>query len=243
MRDPFQGKRWWVVGASHGLGAALARQLVGQGAQVVLSARSRDKLDAVAQDLGGAEVVPMDVTDTASVDQAVAQAGQVDALLWCVGNYEPLATRDWDTAKVEAMFDVNLMGAVRLLGRVVPEMAARDAGHVVIIGSLSGFRSLPGAIGYDASKAGLMHLAGNLHADLHKTNVTVQLANPGFIKTRLSDKNDFDMPQIMAPEKAADHVMGAIRSGRFQTSFPRPFSWLFTSGWLIPRRLFLRIIG
>lgn len=243
MPDPFENRTWWVVGASHGLGEALARALDRAGARLVLSARSEAKLLEKSRNFSQARVAPLDVTDSSSVEAAVAQAGEVDSILWCVGDYTPMSAQEWDPDAVEKMFDVNLLGAVRLFGRVVPDMVRRNAGRIVIIGSLSGFRGLPGAIGYGASKAGLMHLAEDLHADLNRTNVLVQLVNPGFIKSRLSDKNDFDMPQLMTPEAAAERVMQAIRSGRFQTSFPRPFSWLFTSRGLIPRGLFLKIVG
>lgn len=133
------------------------------------------------------------------------------------------------------------MGAIRALGHVVPTMAARGTGHIVLIGSLSGHRGLPGAIGYGASKAALMHLGENLQADLRHTDLRVQVINPGFIRTRLTDKNDFDMAQIMEPKDAAAHVLRAMKTRRFETNFPRPFSWLFLIGRLVPRRWFLRL--
>ncbi len=96
-------------------------------------------------------------------------------------------------------------------------------------------------MGYGASKAALMHFAETLYADLHRTGVRVQVVNPGFIQTRLTDKNDFAMPQIMSPEDAAKHVLAAMRSGRFETAFPRPFSWVFKFGRYLPRVLFYRL--
>src|SRR5690606_26065952 len=100
----------------------------------------------------------------------------------------------------------------RVLGQVVPGMVARDSGHIVLTGALSGFRGLPGVIGYGASKAGVMYLAEGMYGELRGTGVDVQLANPGFIKTRLTDKNDFSMPFIMPPEQAAqemfEHMQG-----------------------------------
>ena len=110
---------------------------------------------------------------------------------------------------------------------VLPAMVARGAGHLVITGSLSGFRGLPGALGYAASKAGVMALAESLYADLRGTGVRVQLANPGFIRTRLTAKNDFSMPFLMEPEQAAAEMLALMKSGRFKRSFPMVFSWLF----------------
>lgn len=238
----FEGQRLWLVGASEGLGRALAVKLAGQGASLVLSARSADRLSDLSDDVGGAEVVPMDVTDPGSVRDSAERVGPVDMLIYCVGLYEPMRAQDWDSDKAVQMAEANFMGALRLLGHVVPDMAARDHGMVVLIGSLAGFSGLPGAIGYGASKAGLMHLAQNMQADLRGTKVQVRLVNPGFIKTRLTDKNDFEMPQIQTPDEAADHVIAAMRGRRFQVSFPTPFAWLFSVlGRYLPRSLFLRL--
>lgn len=232
--------RWWIVGASEGLGRAVAQKLAAAGAELVLSARNQDRLRELAGEIGGS-VVPVDVTDSASVAEAAQAAGAVDGLLYCVGVYEPMKATEWQANQVLLMADTNFTGALRVLGAVLPGLLERGTGRVVLVGSLSGFRGLPGAIGYGASKAGLMHLAENLRADLHGTGVQVQRVNPGFINTRLTRKNDFRMPQLMQPEAAAEEVMAAIRSGRFSTSFPAPFAWLFTAGRYLPLSWFQRI--
>lgn len=237
MRD-FRGKRYWLVGASEGLGLALARALAAEGAQVVLSARSPDRLaEAAAAIPGGAEVVAMDVGDSASVATAAAQMGQVDGMVFLAGVYWPMRAQDWDAGKAEAMMNINATGCARVVGAVLPQMVARDAGHIVITGSLSGFRGLPGAIGYAASKAATMVLAESLHADLRRTGVAVQVANPGFIRTRLTDKNDFAMPFILEPEAAAQIMLAHMRKGGFKRSFPTLFSWLFRGGQFLPDAL------
>jgi len=139
------------------------------------------------------------------------------------------------------MAEVNFMGALRVLSGVVPGMVEARAGRIVLIGSLSGFRGLPGAIGYGASKAGLMHLAENLAVDLQGSGVEVQLVNPGFIETRLTALNDFKMPMIMSAEAAAEQVIAAIASGRFQSNFPRRFSWLFRAAQFWPMWVHRRV--
>lgn len=239
----FEGKRYWIVGASEGLGRALAQALDAKGAALVLSARNADRLTALAEGLRDAAPLPLDVTDRASIEQAAAHAGEVDGVIYCAGFYEPANAADWAPDAVEAMCEVNFMGAVRLLGRVVPGFAARGAGHVVLIGSLAGYRGLPDSVGYGASKAGLMNLGESLYADLRRKGVKVQVISPGFIKTRLTEKNAFAMPQIMSPEEAAAHVVKAMESGRMSTAFPRPFAWLFTWGRFLPAWLFSRILG
>ena len=247
------GKTYWLVGASEGLGRALATALHHAGANLILSARSGNRLAALADSLNGttsgtaggssgnAMVLELDVTDPGSVADAAEAAGAVDGVIYCAGQYTPLTAQTWDPAAVQTMCEVNFLGALRLLGHVVPRMAREDRGHIVLIGSLAGFRGLPGAIGYGASKSALMHLGENLLADLHQTQVRVQVVNPGFIKTRLTAKNDFAMPFIQTPEEAAAQVLKAMQGRRFSTSFPAPFSWLFRFARILPQGLFLRL--
>ncbi len=243
MRD-WAGKRYWLVGASEGLGRALAEVMSRCGCELVLSARSRDRLEALAAELPGlSTVVPVDVTDMASVRAAAESAGEIDGVVFLSGVYWPFGAKDWDAERAVAMADVNFTGAVRVLGAVVPGMIARDAGHIVITGSLAGFRGLPGSIGYGSSKAGAMHLAESMRADLRRTGVTVQLANPGFIRTRLTDKNDFSMPFLMEPEAAARRMFEHMSSDRFAASFPTLFSLVFRGANLLPDALYYRLFG
>lgn len=244
MND-WAGKRYWLVGASEGLGAALAHKLSRAGAHVILSARNADRLQVLAKELpGAATVVPMDVTDADSVTQAATAAGDVDGLVWLAGVYWPMTAQDWNAEEAVAMADVNFTGTLRVLSVALPPMTARDSGHVVLIGSLSGFRGLPGAIGYAASKSGVMALGESLYADLRGTGVRVQLANPGFIRTRLTDKNDFKMPFLMEPDAAAQEVFELMcDSGAFKKNFPRVFSWLFRLSQFLPDWLYYRLFA
>lgn len=237
------GKTYWLVGASEGLGRALAAELAQAGARVILSARNADRLGELADTLTGTTALPMDVTDADSVIRAAGLTGPIDGVIYCAGTYAPVDATDWADAEVQAMAEVNFVGALRVLGQVVPRMVAQGNGHVVLIGSLAGFRGLPGAIGYGASKAALMHLAENLKVDLRGTGVRVQCVNPGFIRTRLTDKNDFDMPMIQSPETAAGIVRRAMEGRRFSTSFPAPFSWIFQLGRFLPLGLFHAIVS
>lgn len=240
----FNGKVYWLVGASEGLGAALAHKLSKSGATVVLSARSADKLEALAEELPGqARTVAMDVADMDSVRAAAEEVGEVDGVVFLAGVYWPMKATEWDVDAANAMADINFTGMVRVMGVCVPPMVARDEGHIVITGSLSGFRGLPGAIGYAASKAGTMSLAESMYADLKDTGVDVQLANPGFIKTRLTEKNDFNMPFIMEPDAAAEEMMAHMRSDAFKKSFPRVFSWVFRLSQFMPDWMYYRLFA
>lgn len=241
MRD-FKGKRYWLIGASEGLGLALAQKLSAAGAEVILSARTEDSLKAAAATLPGpATVLPVDVGDSASVAAAAAGLPDLDGMVFLAGVYWPMRAQVWDAKAAEAMANINFTGCIRAVGAALPGMIAKNRGHIVITGSLSGFRGLPGAIGYAASKAGTMVLAESLYADLRKSGVTVQLANPGFIRTRLTAKNDFTMPFIMEPEAAAEIMFRHMQSGRFKISFPTVFSWLFRGGNFLPDAIYYRL--
>ncbi|MDZ4096796.1 MAG: SDR family NAD(P)-dependent oxidoreductase [Paracoccaceae bacterium] len=243
MRE-WRGKRYWLVGASEGLGLALARQISASGAEVVLSARSMEGLQkAVAMMPGKASALPLDVADTASVRAAVDKLGAIDGVVFLAGVYWPMTAQNWDADKVEAMCNVNFTGCARIIGAVLPGMLARGAGHLVITGSLSGFRGLPGANGYGPAKAGVMAMAETLYADLRGSGITVQLANPGFIRTRLTDKNDFPMPFLMDPEQAARHMFDLMQTDHFKSSFPALFSWLFRVSQFLPDWAYYRIFA
>ena len=240
----WQGKRYWLIGASEGLGREVALAISRAGAEVIVSARSEDKLAALVAELPGkGSHIAVDVQDREAVEAAAAQIGHIDGMIFLAGVYWPMATDAWDNAKAEQMADINYLGASRCIGAVIGPMIERDAGHIVITGSLSGFRGLPGAIGYCASKAGVMALAESMQADLRKTGVKVQLVNPGFIKTRLTEKNDFHMPFIMEPKAAADEFMDHMNSERFKKSFPMLFSWLFRGSQFLPDWAYYRIFG
>jgi len=240
----FTGKRYWLVGASEGLGAALAEALSRAGAEVILSARNEFGLQAVASGLPGpSKCQPVDVTDADSVRRAADAIGPVDGVVYLAAVYWPMPAVRWQAEQATAMADVNFTGALRVLGAVVPDMVARDSGHIVITGSLGGFRGLPGAIGYAASKAGVMSLAESMYYDLRKTGVDIQLVNAGYIRTRLSDKNTIPMPFIMEPEVAAVRMLAHMRSSRFSTSFPTVFSWLFRISRFLPQWLYFRLFA
>jgi NADP-dependent 3-hydroxy acid dehydrogenase YdfG len=239
------GKRYWLVGASEGLGAALAQKMSAAGATLILSARNGDRLAEVAKDLPGeATCVEIDVADDESVARAAKDVGEIDGLVFLAGVYWPFPATEWNAEQAVTMADVNFTGAFRVLGHVVPRMVERDEGHIVITGSLSGFRGLPGAIGYAASKAGVMSLAESMRCDLWRTGVRVQCANPGFIKTRLTDKNDFNMPFLMTPDQAADEMIRLMEDkNAFDRHFPKLFSWVFRVSRFFPNWLYYRLFA
>ena len=240
----WQGKRYWLVGASDGLGKALAHILSRAGAEVIVSARGEDKLKAVVAELPGkASYQTIDISDNESVAAAAAAVGDIDGVVLLAGVYWPFGAKDWNADQATAMADINFTGFVRVLGQVVPQFVAKDAGHIVITSSLTGFRGLPGSIGYTASKAATMSLAECIYADLRKTGIKVQIANPGFIKTQLTEKNDFKMPFIMETDVAAREMFEHMNDSAFKKSFPRLFSLVFRGAQFLPDWLYYRVFS
>lgn len=238
------GKRYWIVGASEGLGREVAKKIAAAGADVIVSARSEDRLKSLVAEIGdAASFVTVDVGDLKAVEDAAAQVGQIDGVVYLAGVYWPMKATEWDNEKADLMGEINFLGASRVVGAVIGGMIERGAGHIVLTGSLSGFRGLPGAIGYASSKAGMMALAESMQADLRNSPIDVQLVNPGFIKTRLTEKNDFKMPFIMTPEEAANEVFDHMNTESFKKSFPMLFSWVFRGSQLLPDWLYYRIFG
>ena len=243
MRD-WQGKRYWLVGASEGLGREVAFALSRAGAEVIVSARSEDRLKELVDELPGkASYITVDVADRAAVEAAAKEAGALDGVVYLAGVYWPMKAQEWDNEKADLMGEVNFLGASRVVGSVIKDMVAKNAGHIVLVGSLSGFRGLPGAIGYCSSKAGMMSLAESMQADLRTSPIDVQLINPGFIKTRLTDKNEFNMPFIMSPEDAAKEVFDHMNTDSFKKSFPMVFSWVFRLSQFMPDWMYYRLFG
>ncbi|EBA11264.1 SDR family NAD(P)-dependent oxidoreductase [Roseobacter sp. CCS2] len=240
----WQGKRYWLVGASEGLGREVAFTLSRAGAEVIVSARSEDRLKELVAELPGkASYITVDVADRAAVEAAAKEAGDIDGVVYLAGVYWPMKAQEWDNEKADMMGEVNFLGASRVVGAVIKDMVAKNAGHIVLVGSLSGFRGLPGAIGYSSSKAGMMSLAESMHADLRTSPIEVQLINPGFIKTRLTEKNDFNMPFIMSPEDAAKEVFEHMNTDDFKKSFPMLFSWVFRLSQFMPDWMYYRLFG
>ncbi len=228
----WSAQRVWVVGASTGIGAAIARELLARGSRVALSARSAERLQALAAIAPDRSLtVPLDVTDAPAVraahDTIVAAWGGVDVVLAVAGNYVPLRATEFDAGAIGRLFEVNVQGVLNVLGPVLPAMIARRGGHVAIVASVAGFRGLPKALGYGPTKAALINLAEVLYLDLAPMGVGVHIVNPGFVRTPLTDGNDFKMPALIEPEEAARETLRGLERGEFETHYPKRFTrWL-----------------
>lgn len=238
----WQGRRVWLVGASSGIGAAMARELARRGAKLALSARSEDKLRALGID--AALLLPCDATDAASLanaHQALQSAwGGVDLVIYLAGDYVPMRAGDFDLARAEQVVAVNFNGAMRLAACVLPTLQA--GGGIAFVASVAGYRGLPKALCYGPGKAALIHFAECLHLDLEGRDIGVWVINPGFVQTRLTARNDFTMPALLSPEQAAIEAVDGFGTGRFEIHFPKRFTRVMKLLSLLPYRWYFPLV-
>ena len=239
----------WVTGASSGIGAALSLGLARAGWTVAASARRADRLAALATDPDGAERIhpfPDDVTDEPAVRAAVAaieeRLGPIASAVLNAGDYTPMAARDFDTALCRQLVQVNYLGVVHGIGAVLPRQLERGGGQILINASVAGYRGLPRAAPYGASKAALINLAESLRAELQGSGVRIRLINPGFVRTPLTDKNDFAMPALLDPRSAAERILRAFDGDGFEITFPRRFTLFMKLLRCLPYRWYFALV-
>ena len=238
----WHGRRVWLVGASAGIGAAMARELAGRGARLALTARSADKLAALA--IANALLLPCDATDAAALraarDTLVATFGGVDLVIYLAGDYVPMRVEDFDLATAERVLAVNFNGALRLAAAVLGDL--QSGGGIALVASVAGYRGLPKALCYGPGKAALIHFAEVLHLDLAPKGIGVWVINPGFVSTRLTAQNDFAMPALMTPEAAATAAVDGFATGKFEIHFPKRFTRVLKFLSLLPYGLYFPAI-
>ena len=240
------GARVWVIGASTGIGAAVARVLLARGARVALSARSADKLSEVAGTNANALVEPMDFTQTGSVASAWerirAAWGGADLVLVVAGTPEEIRAWELTEAKARALLETNLHGVINAVAAVVPGLLAQGRGAIGIVSSVAGYGGLPKALVYGASKAALINFGEALYLDLHPKGLGVYLINPGFVRTPLTDRNEFPMPHLIGAEEAAAQIVAGLEAGDFEIHFPRAFTRKLKLLRLLPYRLYFYLV-
>jgi len=238
----WQGKRVWLVGASSGIGAAVAHQLAGQGARLAVSGRNLAKLQGL--NLEKALLLPCDATDTTSLTDArqslLAAFGGVDLVIYLAGDYVPMRADSFDLALAEKIISVNFNGAMRLAATVLPDLPV--GGGIAFVASVVGYRGLPKALAYGPGKAALIHFAECLHIDLAPQGIGVWLINPGFVSTQLTAKNDFAMPALQTPEQAAIATVDGFRTGNFEIHYPKRFTRFMKFMALLPYRWYFPLL-
>ena len=225
-RETFTGTAW-ITGAGTGIGRGLALALVARGMTVAASARTEaDLLSLAAEARGPGAIIPiaLDVTDEAAVRAAVtrieAEAGPITLAILNAGTNSEVTAEKFDTAMFAHVIDTNLMGAVHCLGALLPLLRQRRAGRIAVVASVAGYRGLPTAAAYAASKAGLIAMTESLKPELEADNVELTLINPGFVDTPLTRKNKFPMPFLIDTDEAISAIIKGLERGRFEIVFP-----------------------
>jgi NADP-dependent 3-hydroxy acid dehydrogenase YdfG len=233
----------WLIGASSGMGLEVGRLLVKAGWAVTLSARDTERLEQAAGDIGAAAMA-LDITDRAAVEtaaQRIYAQRQPQLVLVNAGDYRPMSLEAFDIDLFEHLNRVNYLGAVYVLGSVLPLMRARG-GQVLLNASAAGFRGLPNGAPYSAPKAATIHLAEALHPEAARWGIRLRVINPGFVDSRLTAKNRFHMPGLLKPEVAAQRIFDQLDGKGFEISFPRRLIWPLKVLRCLPYRLFFWLI-
>jgi len=246
--EQFSGKRVWVIGASSGIGEACAKALLAKGAKVALSSRRAERLNQIALTAGLDQtlVIPVDVTNDAELQnghQIILNAWSgIDLLLFVSGVYTPLRADNFDIQIAEKTIDANLLGPMRAVALVIPNMLRAHSGHIAIVGSVAGYSGLPKALAYGPSKAAIINFCENLYYDLLPTGVSVHMISPGFVATEATAQNDFEMPALISAEEAANEILMGIEKGEFDIHFPKRFSRFLKFLRILPYPIYFWIV-
>lgn len=235
----------WITGASSGIGRELVVQLARKGVKVAASARSAERLDALARTEPGVLPFPLDVTDAEAVlsahERIVAETGGIDLAVLNAGVWHPMNAADYDAGLALQSMTVNYGGIVNALGPLIPTMLAKGSGHIALVASVAGYRGLPKAAAYAPSKAAVIALAEVLRLELESRAITVSLVNPGFVETPMTSVNTFEMPFIIKADDAAARIIRGLERGAFEIAFPWQLVTMLKVLRLLPNRLYLPI--
>ncbi len=234
----------WVTGGGRGIGRGLAIRLEKEGWQVAISSRTPRDLKSISQKSNTDKIFdyPLDVTDSkstiATVEKIERELGQIELTVLNAGTFFPMSVEDFSADKFKQLVDTNLMGPVNGLAQIIPRYITRRGGTVAIVSSLAGYRGLPTSSAYGATKAALINMCESLKIELENYNVKLILINPGFVKTPLTDKNNFYMPFLIPVETAVEHIMNGLKTNKFEITFPFKFAMIMKCLRIMPYRLY-----
>lgn len=236
----------WVTGASAGIGRAVVLELADRGWTVHATARGAGALAALAAERPGRIVVQRgDVTDAAGMAAIVASieaTRPIGLAILNAGVYLPMRAQDFDAGRVAQSLAVNVQGVANGLDPLLKAMIARRRGHVALTASVAGYRGLPRAAAYSATKAALIAMAESLAFDLIDLGVRISVINPGFVATDATAVNDFDMPFLMQPDEAARRLVDGLGRPGFEIAFPRRFALLLRALGALPNRAYFAVM-
>ena len=240
-------KNIWITGASSGIGRALAIKFAEKGWQVAASARREDLLNKIAESNENISSFPLDVTDSEKCKEIFEhiknKLQSIDICFFSTGTWDPKKEKDIDVDQMKKVMNVNFFGTLNCIKAVEEYFREKNSGHISIVSSIAGYRGLPNSTGYGASKAALNNLAESLYFDFGRNNVRVSLISPGFIKTQMTDKNQFKMPFLKTAEYAANKIYnGLINGSSFEIDFPKELTLILKFLKILPDSLYFKII-
>ena len=241
-------KTIWITGGSTGIGKALALKFANEGWNVAISARRENLLKEIADTNANISSFPLDVTDKTKCKQGFGEIKNkfenIDICFFSTGTWNPKKEKDIDVEQIEDVFKINFFGTLNSIKAVEEYFKNKKGGKIAIVSSIAGYRGLPNSTGYGPSKSALNNLAESLYFDFGRSNVRVCLVSPGFIKTPMTDKNDFKMPFLKTAEYAADKIYdGLVNKNIFEIHFPKSLTLILKFLSFLPSKLYFSLIG
>tara|TARA_B100000242_G_scaffold293251_1_gene270777 strand:- start:492 stop:1244 length:753 start_codon:yes stop_codon:yes gene_type:complete len=239
-------KKIWITGASSGIGKAVAEKFAAEGWKVAVSARRKELLQDMAKDKNISSF-PLDVTDRSQINSVfqniLKEFGNIDICLFSSGTYEPKDEQNIDPDKIKNVINVNFLGVIDCVKTVEEYFKNKKTGHISIVSSIAGYRGLPNSSGYGPSKAALTNFCESIYFDFKKFGVRVSVISPGFIKTPLTDKNEFPMPFLKTVDYAANQIFnGLVKSNAFEIHFPKGLTLTLKFLRILPYKLYLFLV-
>ena len=239
-------KKIWITGASSGIGKAVAEKFASEGWMVAASARRQEMLNKMAENQN-IFAYPLDVTQkenvTKTFNKIIEDFKNVDICLFCSGTYDPKLEQEINIEQNKFVMETNYFGVLNCIKAVETYFKNKKSGQISIVSSVAAYRGLPNSSGYGPSKAALTNLTESIYFDFKKHNVKISLVSPGFIKTPLTDKNEFPMPFIRSPEFAADKIFqGLTKKNIFEIHFPLGLTLTLKFLRILPYKLYLFLI-
>jgi len=234
-----KGKRFWIIGASSGIGHALANAMVSSGITLILSSRNEEKLKDLNKTLPiPQQILPLDIKNPDQVIQAVSQVGALDGVVIMSAIYSPPQRVDrLDIAQVADIIQTNITGVIHVVSSVLPLL--KPKGQLAVCASVAGYVGLPLGQPYSATKAALINFMESVKVE--NPDMHIQVINPGFVKTPMTDQNNFNMPMIITPAQAAQHIIKGLKQKHFEIHFPTTFTRYMKLLKLLPYRLYFLI--
>ena len=241
----------WITGASSGIGRGVALEMARRGWRVVATARREAELQTLAEDANGLkgsiEAAAGDVTNREGMASFVADIetrfGPVALAFLNAGTFFPDKAGDLGGDGFRKTFALNIDGTINCLGPLARNMTERRKGQIAVTASVAGYFGLPRAIAYGASKSALITMCESLKFDLDRAGVTLQVVNPGFVRTPLTDKNDFPMPFLLELDDASRRICNGFERGGFEIAFPKRLVWSMKAVKLRPYSLYFRLVS